>query len=62
MYQENEEEMCKALATDLRKGKQESMLNEVFFLENDLNHIISSFRDWAQPEKVSQSAEIDKIR
>lgn len=51
MYEENEEEMCKALATDLRKSKQESMLNEVFFLQNDLNHILSNFRDWAKPEK-----------
>lgn len=53
MYEENEDEMCKALATDLRKSKQESMLNEVFFLQNDLNHILSNFREWSQPEKVS---------
>lgn len=52
LYDENEAEMCNALAADLRKSKQESMVNEVDFLKNDLRNVIMHLRQWAAPEKV----------
>lgn len=55
LYEENEAEMCNALAADLRKSKQESMVNEVDFLKNDLRNVIMHLRQWAAPEKVSRS-------
>lgn len=55
LYVDHENEMCDALAADLRKSKQESILNEVELLRNDLRNTIMNFKDWAKPEKVSDS-------
>lgn len=52
MYEENEAEMCNALASDLRKSKQESMVNEIDFLKNDLRNTLMNLRSWAAPETV----------
>lgn len=54
MYEEQEAEMCKALASDMRKSKQESMVNEIDFLKNDLRNTLMHLREWAAPEEVSQ--------
>lgn len=51
-YEEHEEEMCQALASDLRKHKQEAMINEVEFLRNDLRNLLMNLRTYAAPEKV----------
>lgn len=55
MYEENEAEMCNALASDLRKSKQESLVNEVDFLKNDLRNTLMHLREWAAPELVRQT-------
>lgn len=55
MYDENETEMANALASDLRKHKQEAFVNEIDFLRNDLRNTLMNLRDWAAPEKPSKS-------
>lgn len=50
MYNENKSLMCDALATDLRKSKQEAMVTEVFYLINDLTHTLANFEEWAKAE------------
>lgn len=52
MYEENTTEMCDALASDLRKHKQEAIVLEVEFLKNDLRHTLSSLREWCKPDEV----------
>lgn len=44
--------MCDALAKDLRKCRQESIINEVELLRNDLRGLIMNLREYAAPEKV----------
>lgn len=51
-YDENESGMLDALAADLRKSKQESIINEIEFLRNDLRHLIMNLGDYVKPEKV----------
>lgn len=52
LYDEHEAEMCDALAQDLRKSKQESIINEVELLRNDLRNLLMNLNDYAKPEKV----------
>lgn len=52
LYEEHETEMCNALAQDLRKSKQESIINEVELLRNDLRNLLMNLNDFAKPEKV----------
>lgn len=53
MYDENEDAMCDALAKDLHKSRQESIINEVEYLRNDLRNLIMNLRSYAEPEYVS---------
>lgn len=55
MYDECEPEMLAALASDLRKHKQEAMILEIDFLRNDLVHTLQCLREWSQPEKPEKS-------
>lgn len=52
MYNECTDEMVNALAADLRKHKQESIIFEIEFLKNDLIHTLNNMREWSKPEKV----------
>lgn len=52
LYEENEQEMCEALAADLHKCRQEAIINEVELLRNDLRSLIMNLRDYAAPEYV----------
>ncbi|XP_071547048.1 aldehyde dehydrogenase, dimeric NADP-preferring-like isoform X2 [Panulirus ornatus] len=52
MYEENETAFCTALAKDLNKPRQESVLLELNLLKDDLTHILSRLDDWTQPEKT----------
>lgn len=52
LYNEHETEMCNALAQDLRKSKQESIINEVELLRNDLRNLLMNLNEYAKPEKV----------
>ncbi|XP_037043027.1 aldehyde dehydrogenase family 3 member B1 isoform X5 [Bradysia coprophila] len=64
MYEENTTEMCDALASDLRKHKQEAIVLEVEFLKNDLRHTLMSLREWCKPEEPEKSFVnlMDKVR
>lgn len=53
MYEENEDAMCDALAKDLRKSRQESIINEIELLRNDVRNLIMNFRSYAAIEYVS---------
>lgn len=56
LYEENEVEMCNALAADLRKSRQESIINEVELLRNDVRGLIMHLREYAKPEYVMHTA------
>lgn len=53
LYEEHETEMCDALAKDLRKHKQEAIINEVELLRNDLRNLLMNLKEYAKPEKVN---------
>ncbi|XP_055537748.1 aldehyde dehydrogenase, dimeric NADP-preferring-like isoform X1 [Wyeomyia smithii] len=55
MYEENHTEMARALASDLRKHKQEAYVMEIDYLMNDLRSIILNLRDWVQPKKPEKT-------
>lgn len=52
LYDEHETEMCNALAQDLRKSRQESIINEVELLRNDLRNLLMNLNEYTKPEKV----------
>lgn len=55
LYEEHEDAMCDALAKDLHKHRQESIINEVELLRNDVRNLIMNLRSYAQveyPEKT----------
>lgn len=54
MYEENEDAMCEALSKDLHKCRQESIINEVELLRNDVRNLIMNFRSYAAIEYVSK--------
>ncbi|KAK7861769.1 hypothetical protein R5R35_010788 [Gryllus longicercus] len=51
LYEENTDAMIAALAADLRKSKQESVLFEIEFVKNDIKHSLLNLREWVKPEK-----------
>lgn len=53
MYEENKSAMINALAADLRKSKQESVVMEIDLLMNDVKNILMHIREWSKPEYVS---------
>ncbi|XP_039277308.1 aldehyde dehydrogenase, dimeric NADP-preferring isoform X4 [Nilaparvata lugens] len=55
MYIENGPDLAAALATDLRKSKQESYLLEIEFLINDLKNTLMNLKDWMKPDKPEKS-------
>lgn len=52
LYKDHELEMCEALAKDLNKSRQESILNEVELLRNDVVGLLMNFRKYAATENV----------
>lgn len=52
MYDECQDEMINALASDLRKHKQEAIIFEIEFLKNDLIHSLQNLHEWTKPETV----------
>lgn len=46
--------MCDALAKDLHKHRQESIINEIELLRNDVRNLIMNFRSYAQVDYVSK--------
>lgn len=53
MYVENEDAMCEALAKDLHKSRQESIINEVELLRNDVRNLMMHLSSYAAIEYVS---------
>ncbi|KAG7154452.1 Aldehyde dehydrogenase, dimeric NADP-preferring-like [Homarus americanus] len=52
MYEENEAAFCSALAKDLHKPKQESVLLELNLLKDDIRHILARIDEWTKPEST----------
>lgn len=50
MYEEQEDAICEVLLKDLHKCRQESIINEVELLRNDLRGLIMNIRAYAKPE------------
>lgn len=55
MYKENGAAMMGALAHDLRKSKQESILLEIEYLINDLRYTLNQLREWVKPERPAKT-------
>ncbi|XP_058832535.1 aldehyde dehydrogenase, dimeric NADP-preferring-like [Topomyia yanbarensis] len=55
MYEETHIEMARALASDLRKHKQEAYVMEIEFLMNDLRNTIFNLREWVKTEKPEKT-------
>ncbi|XP_067003207.1 aldehyde dehydrogenase, dimeric NADP-preferring [Anabrus simplex] len=51
LYEDNENAILSALATDLHKNKYESVLAELLFLKNDVKTFLMHLKEWAAPEK-----------
>lgn len=45
--------LCDALAADLGKSATESMITEIGFTVNEIDHILKHLRSWLRPERVS---------
>lgn len=54
MYKENEKKIIEALAFDLRKSKQETIITEIHILQNDLNIQLHNLKKWSQREKAEK--------
>ncbi|XP_049964641.1 aldehyde dehydrogenase, dimeric NADP-preferring-like isoform X2 [Schistocerca serialis cubense] len=54
MYEENEAAMIAALASDLRKCKQEALVTEVEFLKYDLTNTLMNLEEWMKPDKPAK--------
>lgn len=50
MYEENETKIIEALAFDLRKSKQESLVTEYGILMNDLHIQLNKLKEWSKRE------------
>lgn len=55
MYTENTNSILAALYSDLRKGKQESVVLELEYLKNDLRNSLANLKRWMQPERPAKS-------
>ncbi|MEO6998247.1 MAG: aldehyde dehydrogenase family protein [Terracoccus sp.] len=45
--------LCEALAVDLGKSRTESMITEIGFTVNEIDHTLKHLRSWLRPERVS---------
>ncbi|KAK7598208.1 hypothetical protein V9T40_006443 [Parthenolecanium corni] len=54
MYKENELEFIAALASDLRKSKNEAFLSEMNILVSDVVNTLHYLKKWTSPEKVEK--------
>lgn len=54
LYEENKNEMCNALAQDLRKSTQEALCMEVDFLINDIKNALGHIHEWDKPERPAK--------
>ncbi|KAL3273359.1 hypothetical protein HHI36_014807 [Cryptolaemus montrouzieri] len=50
LYVENQEKMIQALASDLHKSRQESIVMELQFNMYDLDNILANIIEWVKPE------------
>ncbi|XP_065206988.1 aldehyde dehydrogenase, dimeric NADP-preferring-like isoform X2 [Planococcus citri] len=54
MYQENESQFIAALASDLRKSKNEAYLSEINIVVADVINTLHYLKEWTAPEKVEK--------
>lgn len=52
MLVDNADLLCEALAVDLGKSATESMVTEIGFTVNEIDHLLGSLRSWLRPERV----------
>jgi len=50
---QHEEDLLQALATDLKKNREESWVTEIGFLHAEISHTLKHLRRWMKPEKVA---------
>ncbi|MCL4111616.1 UNVERIFIED_CONTAM: hypothetical protein GTU68_002032 [Idotea baltica] len=50
---QNEEQILKALATDLGKPRFEAFVTEITFMYEEINHVLASLEKWMQPQTVA---------
>ncbi|CAN9505291.1 unnamed protein product [Ophioblennius macclurei] len=55
MIKDNEEEILKALHSDLSKPKFEAILAEIDIVTNELHHAITNLSNWMQPQYVDKN-------
>ncbi|XP_031333363.1 aldehyde dehydrogenase family 3 member B1-like isoform X2 [Photinus pyralis] len=55
MYEENNTRIVEALASDLRKSRQEVEVIEIELLVHDLKNTIDSLHEWVKPERPPRS-------
>lgn len=48
-----EEQILKALATDLGKPRFEAFVTEVTFMYDEINHVVSNLEKWMQPQNIA---------
>ncbi|KAJ3646381.1 hypothetical protein Zmor_023971 [Zophobas morio] len=55
LYEENASQIVAAVAQDLRKPKNETLLSEVDYLKNDVLNMIYNLSSWTEPEKPEKT-------
>lgn len=58
LYRDHEQEMCEAVAKDLRKSRSEAVINEVELLRNDVRSLLMNFRTYAKTENVCKDQHV----
>ncbi|KAK7861812.1 hypothetical protein R5R35_000578 [Gryllus longicercus] len=51
LYEENEDALVAALATDLRKSRHEALVAEICYAKNDVANTLMHLKEWVAPEK-----------
>ena len=52
MLVDDADALCDALAADLGKSRTESMITEIGFTVNEIDHLLKHLRSWLRPERV----------
>jgi len=55
LYEENTEELLRALEKDLRKPRFEAYLYEIVLLIRDVKSVLKNLNRWTKPTKVSKN-------
>lgn len=53
MLVEGSDALCDALAVDLGKSRTESMITEIGFTVNEIDHTLRHLKRWLRPDRVA---------